>query len=354
MYNIKTPKGTVKKGIAIFNKTTTSTGLSLPQGSPIPFGESSVYNDSNNIILQSQTRIKLKSGVKYKLTAQACLTTSITAGVVLRFYNVTTSSFIGSIGRITPPTDTSNNNFSSNAECIIKPDVDTEIELRSNNSCTITTIYNGTKVIVEELETYLIPVDPTRDTKTINFTGATGTGSNGIVIPSGLPIGTKYLCRKINATQGTVEISCSGETFTASALSSITLNSDGDFWLVEKVSSTRWDLVEGIESGTNSYGSYTKYANGVLEQLIEHTGAMSYISVYYGSINIFYFTKILPVNFYNNNYFALYGKIRDESNTAIQISFELLDVDKCIFRYLSTSGSVTNSTVNIKLIGRWY
>ena len=67
--------------------------------------------------------------------------------------------------------------------------------------------------------------------ETINFTSATGT----VTIPSGLPIGTKKLIRKLNATQGTVTLTCTGETFTKSSLSSITLNSDGDYWLIEKV-----------------------------------------------------------------------------------------------------------------------
>ena len=94
--------------------------------------------------------------------------------------------------------------------------------------------------------------------ETINFTSASGT----VTIPSGLPIGTKKLIRKLNATQGTVIINCTGETFTSSSLSSITLNSDGDFWLVEKVNATRWDLVDGKESGSNANGNYLKKFSG--------------------------------------------------------------------------------------------
>lgn len=97
--------------------------------------------------------------------------------------------------------------------------------------------------------------------ETINFTSATGS----VVIPSGLPIGTKKLVRKINATQGTVTISCTGETFTPSLLSSLTLNANGDFWLLEKVTSTRWDLIDGVESGGNANGRYKKNANGTVD-----------------------------------------------------------------------------------------
>lgn len=89
------------------------------------------------------------------------------------------------------------------------------------------------------------------NTETINFTSASGTGSNGVVIKSGLPIGTKKLIRKINSTQGIVEITCPGETFTQSGLTTITLNTDGDFWLVEKVNNIRWDLVNGFERSVN-------------------------------------------------------------------------------------------------------
>lgn len=88
--------------------------------------------------------------------------------------------------------------------------------------------------------------------ETINYTSATGT----VTIPSGLPVGSKKLIRKINSTQGTVTINCTGETFTPSNLSSVTLNSDGDFWLIEKVSNTRWDLVDGMEYVSTS-ASYT-------------------------------------------------------------------------------------------------
>lgn len=97
--------------------------------------------------------------------------------------------------------------------------------------------------------------------ETINFTSATGS----VTIPSGLPIGTKKLIRKVNSTQGAVTISCAGETFTPSALSYIVLNSDGDFWLVEKINNTRWDLVDGKESGININGSYIRFKDGTQE-----------------------------------------------------------------------------------------
>ena len=56
-------------------------------------------------------------------------------------------------------------------------------------------------------------------------------------------VGKKLLVRKIHVTQGEVAIIFTGGTVTKAALTSVTLNSDGDFWLVEKVTATRWDII---------------------------------------------------------------------------------------------------------------
>ena len=94
-----------------------------------------------------------------------------------------------------------------------------------------------------------------------NFDSATGT----VTIPSGLAIGTRRLIRKIHPTQGTVTINCTGETFTRAGLASVALNADGDYWLLEKVTATRWELIDGHETGENSAGYYYRAANGVME-----------------------------------------------------------------------------------------
>lgn len=91
--------------------------------------------------------------------------------------------------------------------------------------------------------------------KVINFTSATGTVEITDTLPS-MAIGDRVLVRKLNATQGTVTITCTGHTFTRSALSYVGLNSDGDFWLIEKVSATRLDLVDGVSSGASSTGTW--------------------------------------------------------------------------------------------------
>ena len=114
---------------------------------------------------------------------------------------------------------------------------------------------------VDDIKNNLKNFVPTSLLTSINYTSASGS----VLIPSGLPVGTKKLIRKLNSSQGTVTVTCTGETFTSSNLASVTLNSDGDFWLVEKVNATRWDLVDGKESGSNANGKWYKLYNGRIE-----------------------------------------------------------------------------------------
>ena len=88
-----------------------------------------------------------------------------------------------------------------------------------------------------------------------------------ITIPDGVPIGGEILVKKIDSTQGTITIARSGsDVFTRASLTSVTLNADGDFWLLQKVSATRWDLVDGVESGSNTNGIYKRSSDGSIEQ----------------------------------------------------------------------------------------
>jgi len=89
-------------------------------------------------------------------------------------------------------------------------------------------------------------------------------GAATITMPSGLPVGTMKKIRKISNSPGTISIERSGsEVFTRASLTSVTLTSDGDFWTFEKVSSTRWELVDGVESGSDANGEYKKTFDGV-------------------------------------------------------------------------------------------
>lgn len=115
-----------------------------------------------------------------------------------------------------------------------------------------------------------------------NFDSATGT----VTIPSGLEIGTRRLIRKIHPTQGTVTINCTGETFTRAGLASVTLNADGDYWLLEKVTTTRWELVDGWNTGENANGSWRRSADG--------------LQVCHGQVNIPN-TTLQPAGFWSTN-----------------------------------------------------
>ena len=113
------------------------------------------------------------------------------------------------------------------------------------------TIYNDPAMFY-----YAVP--PTDET--INFNAASGV----VYIPSGLPIGVKRLVRKIHAGEGQVDIEFTGgESVTREALTSVTLTSDGDFWLLEKVTATRWELVvgNGASNSTTVTEDYTTLAS---------------------------------------------------------------------------------------------
>lgn len=185
--------------------------------------------------------------------------------------------------------------------------------------------------------------------ETINFTSATGT----VTISSGLPIGTKRLIRKINSTQGTVTISCTGETFTASALSSITLNSNGDFWLLEKISSSRWDIIDGRETGTNSVYSYEKYPSGrmivkLIYEFVSGTAITTGLSSgWYRSSQV---SRSIPT-FKNTNYLVIQSqsRIANSSYTAKLVN----SIDLLVTNPGSTTASEAIQTSTI-LDGEWY
>ena len=127
-----------------------------------------------------------------------------------------------------------------------------------------------------------------------NFDSATGT----VIIPSGLEIGTRRLIRKIHPTQGTVTINCTGETFTRAGLTSVTLNADGDYWLIEKAAATRWELLDGRNTGENANGYYYQAANGVMEFNANSLRAMNDADGASGSDGTVFFSGVpVPVPF---------------------------------------------------------
>ena len=184
--------------------------------------------------------------------------------------------------------------------------------------------------------------------ETINFTSATGT----VTIPSGLPIGTKKLIRKLNATQGIVTINCSGETFTASAISSVKLNSDGDFWLLEKVGATRWDLLDGKESGNNADGSWICY----------HTGDINFSIFYFSTLSMTpYITGLyvgktiidLPRNCLIKSSSGFLGKANDIMTSGWGNVTQTTETTATINYFTKTSGVILTELIG-NLLARWY
>lgn len=102
--------------------------------------------------------------------------------------------------------------------------------------------------------------------RTPNVTNITDNAVTTFVIPKDKQIGYRIKVRKAHAGTAVITISCetATEKFTPSLFSSLTLTSDGDYWELEKVTATRWDLVEGYEKGSNTNGKYTKYHHGLI------------------------------------------------------------------------------------------
>ena len=120
-------------------------------------------------------------------------------------------------------------------------------------------VWGGGGATVTVTGNHTVAAPPAYGTSIVNVDAATAT----ITIPEDVPVGGRIHVRKINSTQGTVAIERSGsDTITRAALTSVRLNADGDHWLLQKVSSTRWELVGGVESGSNGNGDYVRQADG--------------------------------------------------------------------------------------------
>lgn len=273
MRNIKTPIGTVKKGIAHFGRTSASGALSIGNTGAVPIFESVLANTSSNINKISITQIKLKAGATYKLSSSSVVSITTVNDIVLRFYDVTNSTYIGTESYYGSAGEADNYTRNSDAVAVITPSVDVIIELRNAYSTIINSLYLSSNVVVEELEAYLIPTDPTKYTDVINYISSTGS----VLIPSGLPVGTKKLIRKINSTAGDVNITCTGETFSSAGLTTLTLNVDGSFFELEKVSSTRWEVtgwgnqkLTNVASNRTLATTYTNTSGKPLDIIITH------------------------------------------------------------------------------------
>jgi hypothetical protein len=178
-----------------------------------------------------------------------------------------------------------------------------------------------------------------------------------ITIPDGVPVGGEVLVKKIASTQGTITIARTGsDVFTRASLTSVTLNADGDFWLMQKVSATRWDLIDGVESGESSHtptrGVYLRSANGVqvctllnasIVDYPEGSGAGAFLWTYPVS---FIDTDIIVLT---SSTQTLLGGPRIVTTITPVSTSEIRGT-----RYVADSGAATSGPFSVEATGRWY
>ena len=157
-----TPKGWLKKGIAHFGNKNAISGLSIETSVAIPLLVDTYYNDSQNIIKYSNTQILLKANKKYRLIADGIFRSPSGNDYIIAFFDVTNNIKLGSefyAGANNMP-DTWTRQ--AQAFAIVNPTTDIYVELR-NFSSTISNINYASKVIIEELETYTLPIPKALD-----------------------------------------------------------------------------------------------------------------------------------------------------------------------------------------------
>lgn len=183
-----------------------------------------------------------------------------------------------------------------------------------------------------------------------NINSATGT----LYLPTNQPIKTRLLYRKINATQGNITINAQGsEKITSALLSSVTLNADGDFWLLEKVSDTRWDLIAGYERGSNSDGTYARYHNGKQECNMNYTGALTMTQkitgIYTATLN-----KTFPKAFSSSKITLEKGSLIDSASTGLSLVVIGSSVSVVNLVYIGFVSSITGTSIDMLVTGWWY
>jgi hypothetical protein len=177
--------------------------------------------------------------------------------------------------------------------------------------------------------------------QTVNVEAATA----NITIPAGLPIGTRKTIRKLHATTtSSVDIVRSGsEVFTSASLTSVPIFGNGSFWIIEKVSTTRWDLVGGSDYVSDSNGHWCAKITGDIKQY----------GILAGSTNI---TRVVtfPKPFANTNYSAV---CTGHDTGANFFTWNPPAAGKLVASIEGRWGNTpptTNNTVSWSALGRWY
>ena len=175
-----------------------------------------------------------------------------------------------------------------------------------------------------------------------------------ITIPDGVPIGGEILVKKIASAQGTITIARSGsDVFTRASLTSVTLNADGDFWLLQKVSATRWDLIDGVEIITSGIYHVLKYSNGTM---IQNASVTETVDVITSSASIGGFFGNGASRTWHVTFTQIHGVLVGSVRGAhAQLSSEVLSTTGYTIRYrqeISQSGATV--WAEVMATGRWY
>jgi len=188
---------------------------------------------------------------------------------------------------------------------------------------------------------------------TVNYIEVSGT----LTIDNDLfNIGKKLKVRKLNSSSGAVTINFINGTVTKSAKAAITLTSDGDFWMLEKVKSDRWELIAGYESIEH----HPDATNGFLT-----TNDVYFKRFYDGSTKCYVLGSVATTGSEAFNYVVLPDSILSSelSDTSTVSTNGVTASGRNILEYLATSSvglgvrsgnpSGTN-TVRITYTGVWY
>lgn len=206
--------------------------------------------------------------------------------------------------------------------------------------------------------------DVTAKKATRTITGSTATlaledalfidaGTCTVTVPANLP--NEFEIHKISATAGTITINApSGSTYTSAALSSVTLTSNGDYWRFKKMSSTRIDLVAGIETGTTATGRWKSDYDGALTNKDVNSSTTTTAT---GSGSIYRSTSAVsftfPKAFIDDNIIISPGSKANAAST-IWIGTPLSLSSNSFTAYALGWSSATNGYPGYTATGRWY
>lgn len=227
----------------------------------------------------------------------------------------------------------------------------------TNEAFVIGEIQKTNLVVLDQINSLAL-VSEFRDYERFDEVNVVGNnGGQNVVIPSNLPIGYEKIIRKTGTT-GIVNITLAdtNEKFTTGLLTQISINSDGDFWKIKKVSSTRWDLIEGQETGSNANGSYIRSSNGeqtCRNRITSTASAGAVVSpFYYGGISLGNYAK--PFAYIP----SLVKSLDDVSTPYLWLSTEV-QPDSLTYAGVVTvtrGSTFSNISVTVSYIaeGRWY